>query len=68
MAADGSFVAVSVPKLDGYYDHWSMMMENFLRSKELDLKSRRKWGSYSNKESSTTGDFCYDGWRKRSTE
>ena len=24
----------SIPKFDGHYDHWSMLMENFLRSKE----------------------------------
>lgn len=25
----------SIPRFDGHYDHWSMMMENFLRSKEI---------------------------------
>lgn len=25
----------SIPKFDGHYDFWSMMMENFLRSKEI---------------------------------
>ena len=29
------FVQPAIPRFDGYYDHWSMMMENFLRSKEL---------------------------------
>lgn len=29
------FVQPSIPKLDGYYDYWSMTMENFLRSKEM---------------------------------
>ncbi|PNY16541.1 retrovirus-related Pol polyprotein from transposon TNT 1-94 [Trifolium pratense] len=24
-----------VPKFDGHYDHWSMIMENLIRSKEL---------------------------------
>ena len=24
----------SIPKFDGYYDHWSMLMEKFLRLKE----------------------------------
>lgn len=24
----------AVPKFDGYHDHWSMLMENLLRSKE----------------------------------
>lgn len=23
-----------IPKFDGYYDHWSMLTENLLRSKE----------------------------------
>ena len=30
----GSFVQAAIPKFDGYYDHWAMLMENFLRSKE----------------------------------
>jgi sarcosine oxidase delta subunit len=37
MTSEGSsngFVQPSIPKLDGHYDHWSMLMENFLRSKE----------------------------------
>lgn len=25
---------LSIPKFDGDYDHWSMLMENLLRSKE----------------------------------
>jgi len=32
MADDNSFL--SIPKFDGDYDHWSMLMENLLRSKE----------------------------------
>lgn len=28
------FARPSIPKFDGDYDHWSMLMENFLRSKE----------------------------------
>ena len=24
----------AIPRFDGHYDHWSMLMENFLRSKE----------------------------------
>nr|DAD19628.1 TPA_asm: hypothetical protein HUJ06_021091 [Nelumbo nucifera] len=31
---DGSFVQPAIPRFDGHYDHWSMLMENFLRSKE----------------------------------
>lgn len=33
MAAE-NFVQASIPRFDGHYDHWSMLMENFLRSKE----------------------------------
>ena len=34
MAAESSFVQPAIPKFYGHYDHWSMLMENFLRSKE----------------------------------
>ena len=34
MAGESSFVQASIPKFGGHYDHWSMLMENFLRSKE----------------------------------
>lgn len=34
-SADGTYVQPSIPKFDGHYDHWSMLMENFLRSKEM---------------------------------
>jgi hypothetical protein len=34
MSSESSFVQPAIPKLDGHYDHWSMLMENFLRSKE----------------------------------
>nr|KYP50277.1 Retrovirus-related Pol polyprotein from transposon TNT 1-94 [Cajanus cajan] len=33
-ANDSSFVQPAIPRFDGHYDHWSMLMENFLRSKE----------------------------------
>ena len=32
--ASENFVQSSIPRFDGHYDHWSMLMENFLRSKE----------------------------------
>ena len=32
--ATENFAQPAVPKFDGYYDHWAMLMENFLRSKE----------------------------------
>ncbi|CAL8115495.1 unnamed protein product [Prunus armeniaca] len=34
MTFEGNFVQPSIPRFDGHYDHWSMLMENFLRSKE----------------------------------
>jgi len=35
MAAENSnFVQPAIPRFDGHYDHWSMLMENLLRSKE----------------------------------
>ncbi|KAL5806364.1 hypothetical protein ACOSQ4_029097 [Xanthoceras sorbifolium] len=33
MATD-NFIQPSILRFDGHYDHWSMLMENFLRSKE----------------------------------
>ncbi|GJW63898.1 ARID DNA-binding domain-containing protein [Tanacetum coccineum] len=29
------FVQPAIPKFDGHFDHWSLLMENFLRSKEM---------------------------------
>jgi hypothetical protein len=34
MTTESSFVQPAVPRFDGHYDHWAMLMENFLRSKE----------------------------------
>jgi hypothetical protein len=34
MASESSFVQPAIPKFDGHYDHWSMLMKNFLRSNE----------------------------------
>jgi hypothetical protein len=34
MTTENSFVQPAIPRFDGHYDHWSMLMENFLRSKE----------------------------------
>jgi hypothetical protein len=31
---NNSFVQAAIPKFDGHYDHWAMLMENFLRFKE----------------------------------
>ena len=36
MAAESSnFVQLAIPKFDGHYDHWPMLTENFLCSKEF---------------------------------
>ncbi|KAK2357463.1 hypothetical protein QL285_094729 [Trifolium repens] len=32
--SNSTFVQPAIPKFDGYYEHWSMLMENLLRSKE----------------------------------
>ena len=34
MASENSFVQPAIPRFDGHHDHWSMLMENFLRSKK----------------------------------
>jgi hypothetical protein len=34
MTSEGSFVQPVIPQFVGHYDHWSILMENFLRSKE----------------------------------
>ncbi|MCI67488.1 retrovirus-related Pol polyprotein from transposon TNT 1-94, partial [Trifolium medium] len=34
MAENSNFVQPAILKFDGYYDHWVMLMENLLRSKE----------------------------------
>ena len=34
MTTEGNFVQPAIPRFDGHYDHWSMLMEIFLRSKE----------------------------------
>ncbi|KAH0737556.1 hypothetical protein KY290_036261 [Solanum tuberosum] len=33
--ASENFVQANITHFNGHYDHWSMLMENFLRSKEL---------------------------------
>ena len=37
--AEGNFVQPAIPRFDGHYHYWPMLMENFLRSKEY-------WSSY----------------------
>ncbi|XP_048429212.1 uncharacterized protein LOC125472156 [Pyrus x bretschneideri] len=34
MASENSFVQPAIPRFNGHYDHWSMLMENFLHSNE----------------------------------
>ncbi|KAK4423090.1 hypothetical protein Salat_1891600 [Sesamum alatum] len=34
MTTESGFVQPAIPKFDGHYDHWCMLMENFMRSKE----------------------------------
>ena len=34
MTESSSFVQPAIPRFDGHYDHWAMLMENFLKSKE----------------------------------
>ena len=35
MATDSNFVQAAIPCFDGHYDYWSILMENFSRSKEF---------------------------------
>ncbi|MCH80264.1 hypothetical protein A2U01_0001030 [Trifolium medium] len=35
MAENSHYLQPTVPKFDDYYEHWSMLMENLLRSKEF---------------------------------
>ncbi|XP_020253771.1 uncharacterized protein LOC109830820 [Asparagus officinalis] len=35
MTTSEKFLQPSIPRFDGHYDHWSMLMKNFLRSKEM---------------------------------
>ncbi|MCI21134.1 retrovirus-related Pol polyprotein from transposon TNT 1-94, partial [Trifolium medium] len=35
MAEENKYLHTPVPKFDGYYEHWAMLMENLIRSKEL---------------------------------
>ena len=34
MRIEGNFVQLAIPRFDGHYDHWSMLMEKILRFKE----------------------------------
>ncbi|XP_075481356.1 uncharacterized protein LOC142522083 [Primulina tabacum] len=54
--AESSFVQPAIPKFDGHYDHWAMLMENFLRSKEY-------WGLVENEIPAAAEDLT-DAQRK----
>ena len=34
MISQNNYVQLAIPKLDGHYNHWSILMEFFLRSKQ----------------------------------
>jgi len=33
--SNNNFIQPAIPRFDGHFDNWSMLMENFLRSKEF---------------------------------
>ncbi|KAL5739297.1 hypothetical protein ACOSP7_028215 [Xanthoceras sorbifolium] len=39
---NSNFVQPFIPHFNGHYDHWSMLMENFLRSKETVLTDAQR--------------------------
>ncbi|KAH0773913.1 hypothetical protein KY290_011050 [Solanum tuberosum] len=45
--ASENFVQAAIPRFDGHYDHWSMLMENFLRSKDI---GKWLWLAYQNQQ------------------
>jgi hypothetical protein len=45
MAENHHFQQPVIPKFDGFYEHWAMLMENLLRSKEY-WNSIKKWCYY----------------------
>ncbi|KAH0744356.1 hypothetical protein KY290_032349 [Solanum tuberosum] len=34
MASESNYMQATIPRFDDHYDHWSMLMEKILRSKE----------------------------------
>ena len=52
MLMESSFVQPAISKFDGNYDHWAMLMENFLRSKEY-------WGLVENEIPAATEDIVF---------
>ena len=58
MTTESSFVQPAVPRFDGHYNHWAMLIENFLRSKEY-------WGLIENGiPAATKGVILTDAQRK----
>ena len=42
MASENSFVQPTIPRFDGHYDHWSMLMENTAATEGSDLSETQK--------------------------
>ena len=61
MSMESSFMQLAIPKFDGYYDHWTMLMKNFLSSMEyLDLVE--------NEISAATKDIIFTDAQKKHVE
>jgi len=61
MTTEGSFVQPAIPRFNGHYDHWSMLMENFLRSKEM-------WELVEIGYTEVSGSMQTDGQQKKNDE
>ena len=61
MTTEGSFVQPAIPRFNGHYDHWSMLMENFLRSKEM-------WELVENGYTEASGSMQTEGQQKKNDE
>jgi len=61
MTTEGSFVQPAIPRFNGHYDHWSMLMENFLRSKEM-------WEPVEIGYTEASGSMQTDGQQKKNDE
>ncbi|KAH1030777.1 hypothetical protein J1N35_042951 [Gossypium stocksii] len=63
METENTFVQPSIPKFYGHYDHWEMLMENFLRSKEHFIRQRIIY-SQDNSQEDTSKDI-WDSVKKK---
>ena len=61
MATESNFVQPAIPKLDAYYGHWCMLIENFLL--EGILKPDRTSDPYSKNRGKTHWKTKEDDWR-----